>query len=77
MIDGEVWQGPLDSDRLVIQLGAGTHNVEIRKEGYRSYLTDIPIGNGQVRTLNVALSSAKAEQREATSSADLRSLYPA
>jgi hypothetical protein len=55
LIDGEVWQGSPDSDRLVIQLGAGTHNVEIRKDGYRSYLTDIPISNGQVRTLNVAL----------------------
>lgn len=55
LIDGEVWQGSLDGERLVIQLGAGTHSVEIRKEGYRSYLTDIPIGNGQVRTLNVAL----------------------
>ena len=54
-IDGEVWQGSLDSERLVIQLGSGTHTVEIRKEGYRNYLTEIPIGNGQVRTLNVAL----------------------
>lgn len=55
LIDGEVWQGSLDSERLVVQLGAGTHNVEIRKDGYRNYLTDITIGNGQVRTLNVAL----------------------
>jgi hypothetical protein len=55
LIDGEVWQGSLDGERLVIQLGAGTHHVEIRKDGYRNYLTDIPIGNGQVRTLNVAL----------------------
>lgn len=56
LIDGELWQGSLESERLVIQLGAGTHNVEIRKDGYRNYLTDITIGNGQVRTLNVALS---------------------
>jgi hypothetical protein len=55
LIDGEVWQGSLENERLVIQLGAGTHNVEIRKDGYRSYLTDITIGNGQARTLNVAL----------------------
>lgn len=55
LIDGEVWQGSLEGERLVIQLGAGTHHVEIRKDGYRNYLTDIPIGNGQVRTLNVAL----------------------
>jgi hypothetical protein len=55
LIDGEVWQGSLENERLVIQLGAGTHNVEIRKDGYRNYLTDITIGNGQARTLNVAL----------------------
>ncbi|MGH9241269.1 MAG: PEGA domain-containing protein [Vicinamibacterales bacterium] len=55
LIDGEVWQGSLEGERLVIQLGAGTHHVEIRKDGYRNYRTDIPIGNGQVRTLNVAL----------------------
>ena len=55
LIDGEVWEGSLDGERLVIQLGAGTHHVEIRKDGYRNYMTDIPIGNGQVRTLNVAL----------------------
>jgi hypothetical protein len=55
LIDGEVWQRSAESDRLVIQLGAGTHHLEIRKDGYRSYLSDIPIGTGQVRTLNVAL----------------------
>jgi hypothetical protein len=55
LIDGERWNGSLDNERLVVQLGAGTHHIEIRKDGYRNYLTDIPIGNGQVRTLNVAL----------------------
>ena len=55
LIDGEPWKGSLDSDRLVVQLGAGMHHIEIRKDGYRSYLTDISIGGGQVRTLNVAL----------------------
>jgi hypothetical protein len=55
LIDGEVWQGSLDGERLVIQLGAGMHHVEIKKDGYRSYLTDITVGNGQTRTLNVAL----------------------
>jgi hypothetical protein len=55
LIDGERWQGSLDNGALVIQLGAGSHHVEIRKDGYRTYLTDIPFGNGQSRTLNVAL----------------------
>ena len=54
-IDGEPWTGSLDHDRLVIQLGAGTHHVEIRKDGYRNYLTDISINSGQTKTLNVAL----------------------
>lgn len=55
LIDGEPWQGSQGDEPLVIQLGAGTHHLEIRKEGYRTYLTDIPLGNGQSRTLNVSL----------------------
>lgn len=55
LIDGEPWTGSQGDGPLVIQLGAGTHHLEIRKEGYRSYLTDIPLGNGQSRTLNVSL----------------------
>ena len=55
LIDGEVWRGSGDNGPLVVQLGAGTHHIEIRKDGYRSYLTDLPFANGQARTLNVAL----------------------
>ena len=55
LIDGERWSGSLENERLVVQLGAGTHQIEIRKDGYRRYLTEIPVGNGQVRTLNVSL----------------------
>jgi PEGA domain-containing protein len=55
LIDGEPWRGSQESGPLIVQLGAGTHHIEIRKDGYRSYLTDIPLGNGQTRTLNVAL----------------------
>lgn len=55
LIDGEPWQGSQTDEPLVVQLGSGTHHVEIRKQGYRTYLTEIPLGNGQVRTLNVSL----------------------
>lgn len=55
LIDGEAWNGSLDNGALVVQLGTGQHHVEIRREGYRSYLTDIGIVFGQTRTLNVAL----------------------
>lgn len=54
LIDGERWQGAVD-DRLVVQLGVGAHRVEIRKDGYRTYLTEITIRPGQTATLNVAM----------------------
>ena len=55
IIDGEKWEGAAAADRLDVQLSAGMHRLEIRKEGYRGYFTDVTIGNGQTRTLNVAL----------------------
>jgi hypothetical protein len=38
-----------------VQLGAGTHRLEIRKQGYRTYFTDITIRGNDTTTLNVAL----------------------
>ena len=55
LIDGEKWEGAAAAERLDVQLSAGLHRLEIRKDGYRSYFTDVTIGNGQSRTLNVAL----------------------
>ena len=55
MIDGEQWEGAGEDERLVIQLGAGVHRVEIRKDGYRTYSTDVTIRVGEPATLNVAL----------------------
>jgi hypothetical protein len=54
-IDGEPWQGAPDQDRLVVQLGAGTHTVEIRKDGYRTFVTDITVRSGETTPLNVSL----------------------
>lgn len=55
LIDGEKWEGAVQSERLDVQLGAGLHRLEIRKDGYRTYFTDVTIAAGQARTLNVAL----------------------
>ena len=55
MIDGERWNGSQSGDRLEVQLAAGTHNVEVRKEGFRIYSTDVLVRDGQTATLNVAL----------------------
>jgi len=55
-IDGEAWEGS-ENERLIVQLGAGVHNVEIRKDGYRTYITDITVRPGETATLNVALTA--------------------
>jgi hypothetical protein len=54
-IDGERWEGAPDEDRLEVQLGAGTHTVEIRKDGYRTYITDVTVRPGETTPLNVSL----------------------
>jgi hypothetical protein len=54
LIDGERWQGNSD-ERLVVQLGSGVHRVEIRKEGYRTYMTEITVRPGETAALNVAM----------------------
>jgi hypothetical protein len=54
-IDGEPWQGAADQDRLVVQLGVGTHTVEIRKDGYRTYIQDVTVRRGETTPLNVSL----------------------
>jgi PEGA domain-containing protein len=54
-IDGEKWEGPGDGERLSVQLPAGVHNVQIRKDGFRAYITDITVKRGETTPLNVAL----------------------
>lgn len=54
LIDGEKWQSSPE-DRLVVELGAGVHNVELRKDGYRTYVTDVTVHPGETATLNVAM----------------------
>jgi hypothetical protein len=54
-IDGEPWQGAPDQEQLVVQLGVGTHTVEIRKDGYRTYVQDVTVRRGETTPLNVSL----------------------
>jgi uncharacterized membrane protein len=54
-IDGERWEGAQDQERLVVQLAAGTHTIEIQKDGYRTYITDIIVRRGETTPLNVSL----------------------
>jgi hypothetical protein len=54
-IDGEQWRGPDGRDRLVVDLAEGSHTVEIRKSGYRTYVTQVDIRRGDTTPLNVSL----------------------
>jgi hypothetical protein len=54
-VDGNTWEAAADNGRLLVQLGAGVHTVEIRKDGYRTYITDITVRPGETTNLNVAL----------------------
>jgi hypothetical protein len=55
LIDGERWDAPADNDRLVVQVPAGEHRVEIRKEGFGSYTSTVDVRRGDETTLNVSL----------------------
>jgi hypothetical protein len=39
-----------------VQLSDGSHRVEIRKSGYRTYTSTVRVRSGETVTLNVSLS---------------------
>ena len=55
LIDGDRWQGPEGSERLVIQVPAGSHRIEVRKEGSVPFTTTIQVRSGETVPLNVSL----------------------
>ena len=59
MIDGERWQGPEGEERLLVQVAEGSHHIEIHKDGYRRFSTDIHTRRGETLPLNVALTSER------------------
>jgi PEGA domain len=58
-IDGERWEGPATDDRLLVELSEGSHRVEIRKEGFRTYTTTIRVRRGETVSLNVSLTTGQ------------------
>jgi hypothetical protein len=55
LIDGERWQTPSSSDRLLVRLAEGKHHVEIRRPGFATFVTDVTIQRGNGTPLNVNL----------------------
>jgi hypothetical protein len=61
-IDGERWDSPEGGSRLVLELPAGTHRVEVRKEGFRTYSSTVTVRVGAAETLNVSLSPSSGDR---------------
>lgn len=55
LIDGERWQGPEGEERLVVQVAEGPHRVEVRKDGFVTFTTEITVRRGETTPLNVSL----------------------
>jgi hypothetical protein len=54
-IDGERWDAPAGSERLVVQLAPGPHQIECRRDGYTPYSTVVEIRGRDTTVLNVSL----------------------
>jgi len=57
VIDGEVWERPEGESRFFVDLAEGPHQLEVRKDGYRTYVRTIQVRRGQTLTLNVSLTT--------------------
>ncbi len=55
-VDGERWDTSAGGDRLVLELAEGSHRVEVRKDGFRTYSSTVRVRPGDTVTLNVSLS---------------------
>lgn len=54
-VDGQAWGAVQGLPELVIHLPAGSHQLEIRKEGYKTFSTRFELSEGQTTRLNVML----------------------
>lgn len=59
LIDGERWQGPDAAAPLMVQVAEGTHRIEVRKDGYVAFSTEVSVRQGETRALNVSLPEQK------------------
>jgi hypothetical protein len=55
VIDGERWDGPEGGSRLAVQLAAGSHRIEVRKDGFKPYASTIQVRPGETQALNISL----------------------
>ena len=54
-IDGQQWDGPSGDDRLIIQVGEGHHTIQVERNGYESYSTEVDVRRGETTPVTVTL----------------------
>jgi hypothetical protein len=59
LIDGERWTAPSGDERLIVQVEPGHHRLEVRKDGYNPYVTEIDVPADRTLPVNVSLSRPK------------------
>ena len=57
IIDGERWDSPEGGSRLVVQLAGGSHRIEVRKDGFKTYTSTFQIRPGESQSLNISLTA--------------------
>ena len=55
IVDGERWDSPEGGARLILEVAAGQHRIEVRKDGFKPYSTTIQVRPGETQTVNVSL----------------------
>lgn len=55
VIDGDAWEPAAGQRELVIHLPAGWHTLEVRKDGHRTFTTNVELSEGQTTRLRVTL----------------------
>jgi hypothetical protein len=55
LIDGEHWRGPSSDERLVVQVAQGHHRIEVHKDGYATFTTEVDVKGDDSLPVNVSL----------------------
>ena len=59
-VDGERWTGPANADeRLIIQVPEGRHRVEVERDGYERFVTEIDVRGSDTTPLNISLTRSR------------------
>jgi len=55
LIDGERWDGPDGDERLIVQVAEGRHVIEVEREGYEPFTTEVEVRRGETAPVNITL----------------------